>query len=157
MEVVLEAIFVVRVERSLILLMNRSVQALADAARKRTEEAEKAVQKALRQARKDNTPVTVAGLAATAGVSTDFIYRHRELRAQVEALRRAHRASSSATPSTDDSEIDAASSTLVRRLGQQLADARRKHREDVAELRKALEAAHGELLALRRKLDDTTR
>lgn len=50
------------------------------------------------------------------------------------------------------SDLDAASSTLVRRLGQQLADARRKHREEVAELQAALAAAHGELLALRRQL-----
>jgi len=47
-------------------------------------------------------------------------------------------------------DADAASSTLVRRLSQQLADARRQHREEVGELQRALEAAHGELLVLRR-------
>lgn len=39
----------------------------------------------------------------------------------------------------------------VRRLSQQLADARHAHREEVAELSKTLEEAHGELLVLRRR------
>ncbi|MFF4509058.1 DUF6262 family protein [Streptomyces sp. NPDC001401] len=134
---------------------NRSVQALTDAARQRSTAAEQAVQKALRQARKDNTPITVTGLAAAAGVSTDFIYRHPALRAQVEALRRTRRAAPSAQSNATD--VEAASSTLVRRLSQQLADARRTHHQEVTELRKALEVAHGELLTLRRKLDDAAR
>ncbi|MGF1427038.1 DUF6262 family protein [Kitasatospora sp. LaBMicrA B282] len=131
--------------------MNRSTEALADAARRRTENAEKAVQKALRQARKDGGSITVKGLAAAAGVSTDFIYRHPDLRGQVEALRRARRSGAPASSSSVP-DVDAASSTLVRRLSQELADVRRKHREEVAELRQALEVAHGELLGLRRQL-----
>lgn len=131
--------------------MNRSVQALADATRRRRENAEKAVHAALRAARKSNNPVTVTGIAKAAGVSTDFIYRHPELRSQVEALRRTR------TPvRADSAELDpdtaAASSTLVRRLSQQIAELRRKHREEVAELQTALGAAHGELLSLRRQL-----
>ena len=77
--------------------MSRSTEALADIARRRTENAEKAVHKALRRARKDGAPVTVKGPAAAAGVSTDFIYRHPDLRNQVEALRRALPYCSSAT------------------------------------------------------------
>ena len=132
--------------------MSRSTEALVDAARRRTEDAEKAVHKALRQARKDGTPITVKGLAAAAGVSTDFIYRHPDLRNQVEALRQARRAGAPAATSTVP-DVDAASSTLVRRLSQELADSRRKHREEVAELRHALAVAHGELLILRRQLN----
>jgi hypothetical protein len=134
--------------------VNRSTEALVGAARRRTENAEKAVQKALRQARKDGTPITVKGLAAAAGVSTDFIYRHPDLRNQVEALRRARRAGAPVAVSSGP-DVDAASSTLVRRLSQELADSRRKHREEVAELRRALEVAHGELLVLRRQLSDS--
>lgn len=134
---------------------NRSIQALTDAAQQRTTAAEQAVQKALRKARKENKPITVTGLAAAAGVSTDFIYRHPTLRAQVEVLRRTRRAAPS--PQSNATDVEAASSTLVRRLSQQLAEARRTHREEVTELRKALEVAHGELLTLRRKLDDPAR
>jgi hypothetical protein len=95
--------------------MSRSIAALAEATRQRQEAAEKAVQAALRQARKGQTPVTVAGIAAAAGVSTDFIYRHQELRPQVEALRRAHSPRGS-TETGDPPDTEAATSTLVRRF-----------------------------------------
>ncbi|MFF2502371.1 DUF6262 family protein [Streptomyces sp. NPDC058067] len=134
---------------------NRSIQAPTDAAQQRTMAAEQAVQKALRKARKDNKPITVTGLATAAGVSTNFIYRYPVLRAQVEALRRARRTAPSAQSSATD--VEAAASTLVRRLSQQLADARRTHRDEVTELRQALEVAHGELLTLRRKPEDAAR
>jgi Family of unknown function (DUF6262) len=130
--------------------MSRSIIALAEATRRRRENAENAVRQALAEARKTGKPVTVAGTAAAAGVSPDFIYRHPELRSTVEALRRARRYP--AKPSEDHPDSQAADSPLVRRLFRQLAELRCKHREEVAELRRALEAAHGELLALRRQL-----
>lgn len=130
--------------------MSRSIIALAESTRRRRENAENAVRQALAEARKARRSVTVAGIAAAAGVSSDFIYRHPELRPQVEALRRARRYPP--VPSEDHPDIEAADSRLVRRLCQQLADVRRKNREEVAELRRALEAAHGELLSLRRQL-----
>ena len=133
--------------------MNRGMQALAEATRRRREHAENAVKQALRDARKSREPVTVSSIATAAGVSTDFIYRHHELRPQVEALRRA-RSSTGAPALVNKPDITAADSTLVRRLSQQLADARRQHREEVAELRRALEAAQGELLLLRRQVVD---
>jgi hypothetical protein len=40
----------------------------------------------------------------------------------------------------------------VRTLTAQLADLKRRHREETAALRQALEQAHGENLALRRRL-----
>ncbi|MET7701705.1 DUF6262 family protein [Streptomyces sp. NPDC005485] len=131
--------------------MNRSTEALATAARQRRERAESAVEKALREARKTRTPVSVTSIAKAAGVSTDFIYRHPVLRPQVEALRRARR-DTAPDEATGHPDAEAASSTLVRRLTQQLATERRKHHEDVAQLQAALAAAHGELLALRRQL-----
>jgi hypothetical protein len=63
--------------------MSRSVTAVAEATRRRRQNAEEAVEAALREARKHRAPVTVTGIAAAAGVSTDFIYRHPDLRAQV--------------------------------------------------------------------------
>lgn len=134
--------------------MNRSTQALKDAARRRRQRAEIAVSRALREARKTNASITFTGLATAAGVSTDFIYRHPRLRAEVEALRRVRSQASLRAVIVDD--VDAAENTLVRRLSQQLADVRRKHREQTAELQNALAAAHGELLQLRRRLDELT-
>ena len=68
--------------------MTRSVEALRAAARRRTEQAEQAVARAVRTARRSGQPVSITGLAAAAGVSPDFIYNHPQLRAQAEALRR---------------------------------------------------------------------
>jgi hypothetical protein len=130
--------------------MSRSIIALAEATRRRRDNAENAVRQVLAEARKARTPVTVTGIAATAGVSSDFIYCHPELRQQVEALRRARRYPP--IPSEDHPDTEAADSALVRRLCQQLTDVRCKNREEVAELRRALEEAHGELLSLRRQL-----
>jgi len=132
--------------------MNRSTQALAEATARRRRTAEQAVVRALREARKDNAPITFTGLAAAAGVSTDFIYRHPELRAQVEALRRVRLPANAPSPTVADA--DAAASTLVRRLTQQLTDTRRQHREETSMLQQALAAAHGELIECRRKLTE---
>ncbi|MEV4601414.1 hypothetical protein AB0K15_28945 [Amycolatopsis sp. NPDC049253] len=114
------------------------------------------VKQALREARKSHEPVTVSSIATVAGVSTDFIYRHDELRPQVEALRRA-RASSGAPALVNDPDIAAADSTLVRRLSQQLADARRRHREEVAELHRALETRKVRWFCSRRRVADGSR
>ena len=130
--------------------MSRSIEALQQATRRRHETAEKAVTAALREARKANTPITFTRLAAAAGVSTDFIYRHPGLRAQVEALRRIRNGPGTATHRNADT--DAAESTVVRRLSQELVDLRHKHQEQVTTLQQALAAAHGELLQLRRQL-----
>jgi hypothetical protein len=40
---------------------------------------------------------------------------------------------------------------VIRELAAQLANAKRRHRKEVAALEAALAAAHGELLALRRR------
>ncbi|MFF5019934.1 DUF6262 family protein [Streptomyces sp. NPDC001165] len=71
--------------------MSRSLEALAKATEQRRKQAESAVEKALRQARASQQPVSVASIARAAGVSTDFIYRHPTLRPQVEDLRRSRR------------------------------------------------------------------
>ncbi|MFD9486713.1 hypothetical protein [Streptomyces sp. NPDC059991] len=85
--------------------------------------------------------MTIAGIAADAGVSTAFIYKHPALRPQVESLRRSR---TGRVPAQDRlADADAAESTLIRRLTQQLAQIRKEHREQITELRSALEAAHG--------------
>lgn len=133
--------------------MNRSVEALARATKQRHKRAETAVEKALHHhARASQQPVSVASVARAAGVSTDFINRHPTLRTQVEDLRRARR-NAAVSGALHDPDTEAAASTLVRRLTQQLATERRKHREELAQLQAAIAAAHGELLSLRRKLE----
>lgn len=94
-------------------------------------------------------PITFRGLAQSAGVSLDFLYRNTEIRQRVEQLRNQQRAKSPAPPDHPDPDQP---SSVVRTLTAQLAELKRRHREETSTLREALEAAHGENLELRRRL-----
>ena len=98
---------------------------------------------------REGEPVTFRGLAARAGVSLDFLYRNDGIRQRVEHYR-------SARPKRDEpaagQERKDHPSSIVRTLTAQLADLKRRHREETAALREALEQAHGENLILRRRL-----
>jgi hypothetical protein len=94
-------------------------------------------------------PITFRGLAQSAGVSLDFLYRNTEIRQRVEHLRNQQRRTSPDPPDRADPDQP---SSVVRTLTAQLAELRRRHREEVGTLRQALEAAHGENLDLRRRL-----
>ncbi|MFC5745281.1 DUF6262 family protein [Actinomadura rugatobispora] len=95
-------------------------------------------------------PITFRGLAQAAGVSLDFLYRNTDLRRRVEQLRDQRRGR---PPAARPQEIDPDQpSSVVRTLTAQLADLKRRHRDEVTALKQALEAAHGENLELRRRL-----
>ena len=94
-------------------------------------------------------PITFRGLAQSAGVSLDFLYRHTEIRQRVEQLRDQQRGMPPPPPDRADPDQP---SSVVRTLTAQLAELKRRHREEVTTLRQALEAAHGENLELRRRL-----
>ena len=98
---------------------------------------------------KEGEPVTFRGLAAKSGVSLDFLYRNDGIRRRVEHHRSAR--PEQKKPPDNQSPKDQ-SSSVVRTLTAQLADLKRRHREETAALRQALEQAHGENLALRRRL-----
>lgn len=97
---------------------------------------------------KEGEPVTFRGLASRAGVSLDFLYRNDGIRQRVEH----HRSASPKREEPAGQARDDHPSSVVRTLTAQLADLRRRHREETAELRQALEQAHGENLLLRRRL-----
>ena len=99
----------------------------------------------------EGEPVTFRGLAARSGVSLDFLYRNAGIRARIEHHRSARPASPRARFYGDDVGGEHVSS-VVRTLTAQLADSKRRHREETAALRQALEQAHGENLLLRRRL-----
>jgi hypothetical protein len=103
----------------------------------------------LRQMRRRGDPITFRGLAQTAGVSLDFLYRTPEIRSQVEQLRARQQATP--IPRTPAPGPDQPGS-VIRTLTAQLTELKRRHREEVNALRQALEAAHGENLELRRRL-----
>ncbi|MBQ0887466.1 hypothetical protein KBZ94_21400 [Streptomyces sp. RM72] len=88
-------------------------------------------------------------MARQAGVSTDFLYRSPELRTLIERHRAKH-GSASAVPA--DFPGDSPTTAAVRALSARLARQQEAHRAEVTRLRKALEAAQGENLELRRRL-----
>lgn len=119
----------------------------AAAQRKRAQATERA-EAALAELVARRQPITFRGLARTAGVSVDFLYRS-PLRARIEELR----ATAPITAAAVDAEQAATSdSQIVRALAAQLRELKRRHHQELTELRKALAAAHGENLELRRKL-----
>ncbi|MET9889762.1 hypothetical protein ABZZ47_06035 [Streptomyces sp. NPDC006465] len=84
-------------------------------------------------------PITFRGLAQTADVSLDFRYRCTGLRRRVEQLRPQQR---SRPPQPAAQPPDDSPSSVVRTLAAQLAELKRRNRDEVQALRQALEAAH---------------
>jgi len=96
----------------------------------------------------EGEPVTFRSLAARAGVSLDFLYRNAGIRARIEQ----HRKAPPARPAPAAAPRSEHAPGIVRTLTAQLADLKRRHREETTALRQALEQAHGENLLLRRRL-----
>jgi hypothetical protein len=104
----------------------------------------------LREMVRHGTPITFRGLAQTAGVSLDFLYRTSDIRGRVEQLRdQQQRNPQPARIAPVDPDHP---SSVVRTLTAQLSELKRRHRVEVTALKAALETAHGENLELRRRL-----
>lgn len=82
-------------------------------------------------------------------VSKDFLYRTTDLRDRIQDLRSRTTGTRAFTPSVEPGAATSTSS-VVRTLTITLRDERARHRAEISELKAALEAAHGELLRLRR-------
>lgn len=122
---------------------------LRKAAAARTAAATARAENALIAMIKTGEPVTFRGLAAKAGVSLDFLYRSDGIRARIEH----HRSARPGRPPEPTATLaQDHPSSVVRTLTAQLADLKRRHREETTALRQALEQAHGENLVLRRRL-----
>jgi hypothetical protein len=123
---------------------------LKAAAAARTAAATARAEAALGKMTRDGDAITFRGLAARAGVSLDFLYRNTALRDRVAYLRARQQARPPAAPAATPGPGQP--SSVIAALTAQLADARHRYREENTELRRALEAAHGENLLLRRRL-----
>jgi len=104
----------------------------------------------LRRLVKNGRPITFASVAAEAGVSKDFLYRNADLRSRIEQLRGQQDSPAPVSPSAREEQTEI--SSIVRTLTFKLTQERAEHRRELAELREALAAAHGQLLTLRRRL-----
>lgn len=125
---------------------------LRGAAQRKHEAAIARATTALEALERDGKPVTFRGLAKTASVSVDFLYRS-PLRARVEQLR-AEQQRTPPPPREPEAEpaLPASQSNVVRALTGQLAELKRHHRAELARLEAALAAAQGENLELRRQV-----
>jgi hypothetical protein len=124
----------------------KRIAVLTAAAKAKSEAKTKAAERGIRALIKRGEPVTFQAVQREAGVSHAFLYGNPDLRARIERLR--DQACPRATPTADtDTE-----STLVLALTAQIKQLQKRHREEVASLRAALEQAHGENLDLRREL-----
>jgi Family of unknown function (DUF6262) len=132
--------------------LRRAAQAKSEATTERAEHA-------LRGMIKRGEAITFRGLAAAADVSLDFLYRSDRLRPRIEQLR-AQQQRTPAARRTAPEQASAGDGSVIRTLSAQLTEAKRRHRDEVAALKAALAAAHGENLQLRRRLgikaSDTT-
>jgi len=120
---------------------------LQKAAARRTAAATGRVESALDRMLRAGQPVTFRGVAAAAPASLDFLYRNPVIRQRIEQLR-----SQQAGPAQSQDAAPGQHANVIAALTGQLAELKRRHREQVAELQQALEAAHGENLLLRRRL-----
>jgi len=121
---------------------------LRQAAARKSAAAQARAEQGLREMVRRREPITFRGLAQTAGVSLDFLYRHNEIRQRVEHLRAQQQARPPSPPTPVDPDQP---SSVIRTLTTQLAELKRRHRDEISELKAALAAAHGELLTLRRQ------
>jgi hypothetical protein len=122
---------------------------LRQAAARKSAAAQTRAEQGLRDMIRRNEPITFRGLAQTAGVSLDFLYRHAPIRQRVEHLRAQQR--NTPPPAATTIHEDTPSS-VVRTLIAQLAALKQQHRDEVHQLRQALDTAQGEILELRRRV-----
>lgn len=124
------------------------------ARRAAAERKRKAAEAAIRRLVRRKAPVTFRAVAAEAGVSAGYLHRHPDLAPRIRELRDAvgsGRGGLSVAPAPGDGGgIESALREHVRRLQADHAREVRDLRQDNARLRSELEAALGEVVALRR-------
>lgn len=129
---------------------------LAAASKRRHHVTRARAEQALLALASTSEPITFAAVARRAEVSTDFLYSQPDLRAKINDLRAQRRGPTSARSATAV-QLTESTSSAVRALSSQLKELKRRHADEVKDLRKALEVAQGENLKLRRRLAQPTR
>lgn len=129
----------------------RRAEALRRAAHAKHEAAISRAERAIRELVKTQREITFRAVARTGGVSLDFLYANTDLRRRIETLRAQQQA---ARPAADNKPaVDGAQGNITHVLTAKLREERAARQTAVTELEQRLSAAHGELLRLRRILD----
>ena len=129
--------------------MRGNPENLRQAAARKSAAARTRAEQGLQEMVRQGQPVTFRGLAKTSGVSLDFLYSTADIRRRIEQLRAQQQATAPAATSRGVSDEP---SSVVRTLTAQLAELKRRHRDELHQLREALEVAHSENLQLRRRI-----
>ena len=98
---------------------------LRQAAARKSAAAKTRADQALHEMIRNGQPITFRGLAQTAGVSLDFLYRSTEIRRRVEQLRAQQQ---NHPPRPTAQPHDDSPSSVVRTLTVQLAELKQRHR-----------------------------
>lgn len=126
----------------------RRADALRKAAQAKRQAAVTRTETAIRTLIKNQQEINFRSVARAAGVSLDFLYGNDDLRKHIEKLRDQQKT----RPAPDPAPEHADSSDIVHILTEKLRRERDKRRTTVSQLEDQLAAAHGELLRLRRLL-----
>jgi hypothetical protein len=124
----------------------RRASALRQAAQAKRQAALTRTETAIRTLIKSKQDINFRSVARAAGVSLDFLYGNDDLRKRIEKLRDQQKA----RPAPDPAPERADSSDIVRILTEKLRRERNTRRTTVSQLEEQLASAHGELLRLRR-------
>lgn len=124
----------------------RRVEALRQAAAAKRRAAVHRAETGLRKLIKTGEEVNFRSAARAGGVSLDFLYAHPDLRQRIESLRSQQQPARPVQPPSDGDN------NLIHTLTAKLKHERTVNRTYVAELEHRLAAAHGEILQLRRRL-----
>lgn len=127
---------------------DRRAAALRQAAQAKRQTAVTRTETAIRTLIKDKQDINFRSVARAAGVSLDFLYGNEDLRSRIEKLRDQQKG----RPVPDPGPEHADSSDIVHILTEKLRSERDTRRITVSQLEEQLAAAHGELLRLRRLL-----
>lgn len=131
------------------LAAQRRAEALRRAAQAKHDAATTRAETAIRQLIKGKEEITFRSVSRIGGVSLDFLYAHADLRRRIEQLR-TQQASTARVPAPRTASEDP--SSIVDSLTAQLRRERAERRNTIGDLQEQLAAAHGDLLRLRRLL-----
>jgi hypothetical protein len=126
----------------------RRATALRQAAQAKRQAAVTRTETAIRTLIKTQQDINFRSVARTGRVSLDFLYANDDLRTRIEKLRSQQKA----RPAPDPEPGQADGSDIVHILTEKLRLERDTRRTTVGQLEEQLAAAHGELLRLRRLL-----
>jgi hypothetical protein len=126
----------------------RRASALRKAAQAKRQAAVTRTDTAIRALIKNKDEINFRSVARAAGVSLDFLYGNDDLRARIEKLRDQQKA----RPAPEPAPRNAAGNDIVHILTEKLRRESNVRRTAISELEEQLAAAHGELLRLRRLL-----